>query len=479
MKFKLYTALACLLLVTSFVQAADRPNFLLIISDDSTWSDFGFAGNTDVKTPNLDKLATEGMFLKGMFTPASTCSPSRHALYTGLYSMRSGAYPNHTQVYPGTKSLFTMLKRRGYRVALQGKEHVGPKASFPYEHFGAKGGPNEKKSGLDDFEPTREFLTRDENQPWLLVYASNDPHSPWNRGPDDLHDPAQLKVPAYLHDNEVTRKDLAKYYAEIHQFDWQVGQLMQLLKETSQENDTLVLFVSEQGSSFPYGGKWSMYDTGIRVSALARWPGHIKAGSTSEALVQYVDVAPTFLDAAGIDPNNIDVGCPDANGATGFDGKSMLGVLTGKDKTFREYVFSQHTTVGINGYEMPYPIRAVRDSRYKFIRNLAPDNTYSIGGIHKTPILKSWQDDAVNNPELAARIEWLFHRPGEELYDLEHDPLEEHNLASDPALADIKSRLATQLEGWMQQQGDKGMETELAAHERQPGRQKKQPRSGK
>jgi N-sulfoglucosamine sulfohydrolase len=178
-------------------------------------------------------------------------------------------------------------------------------------------------------------------------------------------------------------------------------------------------------------------------------------------------VPPTFLAAAGVDPAEIDTGCPDAYGNRGFDGRSFLDVLLGRSDHLRDYVFSQHTTVGINGYEEPYPMRAVRDTHYKLIRNLAPGNTYSIGGIHKGEPITSWQADAAGDPKLAARVDWLFHRPAEELYDLEADPYEMRNLADDPQLASIKARLGEQLDSWMAQQGDKGMETELKAKSRQ------------
>ncbi|MCX8036697.1 MAG: sulfatase [Candidatus Sumerlaeia bacterium] len=453
--------LACLLgAVSRPLPAAvpDRPNFLLIIADDLCWRDLGFTGNREVKTPNLDRLRSEGLYLRNMFSPATTCSPSRHALYTGLHCIRAGAYPNHTRLYDGTKSVFTYLKDAGYRVALQGKEHVGPKESFPYERISAN---------PDDFNAAKEFVTRNPSQPWFLVFASHDPHSPWNRGPKGLHDPATLTIPPYLHDNAVTRRLLADYYGEINKFDWQVGELMRLLDETRQADNTLVLFVSEQGSSFPYGGKWSVYDNGIRIAAVARWPGKVKAGTTSDALMTYADVPPTFLAAAGIDSAQIDTGCPDAKGYRGFDGKSFLDVLLGKSDHLWDYVFAQHTTVGIIGYRQPYPMRAVRDTRYKYIRNLAPENTYEINGIHKDALLDSWKKDAENNPRLAERIQWLYKRPAEELYDLQTDEFEMKNLAADPKYADIKARLSAQLDAWMAQQGDLGMETELKALSRQ------------
>ena len=136
------------------------------------------------------------MTLRGMFTPAPTCSPTRHALYTGLYPIRSGAYPNHTMVDPGTTSIFTDLKALGYRVGLQAKSHVHPPSSFPYENI---------SNNADDAAALARFVGRDESQPWLAVFASHDPHGPWTRGPKDLYDPASLKLPPWMHDNAETR----------------------------------------------------------------------------------------------------------------------------------------------------------------------------------------------------------------------------------------------------------------------------------
>ncbi|MFM1903096.1 MAG: hypothetical protein RLZZ440_996 [Planctomycetota bacterium] len=443
----------------SAAEADRRPNLLLIVADDATWSDFGFTGNPEVRTPNLDRLASQGMRLDRMFTPATTCSPTRHALYTGLYPVRNGAYPNHAQLRPGVRSVFTMLADAGYRVGLQGKEHVAPRESFPYERVSPK--------NIDDFEPTREFVSRRPDQPWMLVFASHDPHGPHDRGPQDQYDPAALTVPPYLHDNAQTRRQLAGYYAEIQQLDWQVGQLMALLDDAGQAKETLVIFVSEQGSSFPYGGKWSVYDNGIRAASIACWPGRIAAGTETKALLSYVDIPATFLDAAGIDPVSVETGCPDATGSRVMDGRSFLAVLTGQRATFRDAVFAQHTTVGINGYREPYPMRAARDGRYKYIRNLAADNEYAINGIHRGQPIESWREDARDDPALAQRVAWLSRRPAEELYDLEADPLETRNLAGEPGVADAQRRLSAALDGWMEQQGDRGMATELEALDHQ------------
>jgi uncharacterized sulfatase len=175
-----------------------------------------------------------------------------------------------------------------------------------------------------------------------------------------------------------------------------------------------------------------------------------------------------------VDPKTIDTGCPDPTGYRGFDGRSFLNVLRGVVNYHREVVFSQHTTVGINGYVEPYPMRAVRDERYKLIRNLASENTYTISGIHRGEPITSWQADAKREPALAARVEWLYRRPAVELYDLQTDEYEMRNLADDPDYAVIKARLGVALDAWMKQQGDEGLATELKAISRQgPGRQAK------
>lgn len=441
-------------------QAIDaRPNFMLILADDLCWRDLGFTGNPDVQTPNLDALARDGIRLQGMFVTSATCSPVRHALYTGLYPVRSGAYPNHTMVEPETRSLFSYLKSAGYRVALIGKQHVHPPSAFPFELL---------SRDPDDVEKLEAFIAQDADQPWLAVVASNDPHAPWTRGPRGLYNPAKLRLPAYLHDNAFTREQLAAYYAEITQLDKQVGACLAAIERTGDRENTLVLFLSEQGSSFPYGGKWSLYDNGVRSAAVARWPARVKAGASSDALVQDVDVTPTFLEAAGISLAEVDTGCPDANGTRGLDGRSFLDVLLGRTEQHRDYVFSQHTTVGVNGYEEPYPTRGVRDRRYKLLLNLMPHNTYWIRGLHGGEILASWERDAATNEALAQRIQFLSHRPEEELYDLLQDGDETTNLATDPQFAEIKRQLRAELEQWMRQQGDQGIKTELQAIQRQP-----------
>lgn len=431
------------------------PNVLFIIADDLNWRDLGVTGNPDVKSPNIDGLARDGMHLRGMFSPSPTCTPARHALYTGLFPVRSGGYPNHSEVYEGTKSIFSYLKEAGYRVALMGKAHVNPRSSYPFKLL---------SKDADDLRSFDKFVRSEPGQPWLVAFSSKDPHGPWNRGPGELYDPAKLSVPPYLYDNDATRRELAAYYAEISRLDEQVGELLKIVAATGQEDNTIVIFISEQGNSLPFGGKSTLYDNGIRAAVFVRWPGRIAPGSYSDALLQYVDIAPTLLEILGLDPDAIDTGSPDAAGNRGFDGRSFLGILMGDRDHGRDYVFAQHTTLGQEGRERPYPIRAVRDARYKLIRNLAWQSTLEP---RQSDLLDSWKRDAGTNPWLAGRIRQLSHRPAEELYDLDADPFEMNNLAQQPALSEVRSRLGAELDAWMLQQGDEGLPTELKALSRQ------------
>ena len=437
-----------------------KPNILIILADDLHWRDLGTTGNPDVYSPNIDQLARDGMRLNGFFASSAVCSPLRHALYTGLYPVRSGAYPNHTMVDPETRSVFHHLKDLGYRVGLLGKTHISPAVAFPFENISSR---------TAEIDEAAAFFNRDEQQPWFMVFASNEPHAPWRSGPRERYDANKLTLPSWLHDNQVTRNALADYYAEISALDEQVGRLLQFIEAAGQASRTMVWFFSEQGSQLPYGGKWSLYDNGIRVAGFVRWPGHIPSDSSTNAMLQYIDVVPTLVEIAGGNPQESDTGRAGApDGKRGFDGRSFLPVLKGDRSVHRQYVFAQHTTVGVFGYREPYPSRAVRDERYKLIRNLASENEFWINGIHDHAVYKSWQEDAANDPRLARRVEFLSHRPAVELYDLKNDPFEQHNLVGQTEYRKIESRFGKELDSWMQQQGDLGLETELKAKSRQP-----------
>jgi len=421
-----------------------KPNFLFIIADDCTFRDIGCYGG-QAHTPNIDKLATEGMRFTQCFQAAPMCSPTRHNIYTGLYPVKSGAYPNHTFVKEGTKSVAHYLNPLGYRIALSGKKHINPPDAFPFEYSGKGNNP--------DFEVLDAFMAecKQKGTPFCLFACSNEPHSPWNKGDPSRYDAGQLELPPYFVDTAETRDNMVNYLAEITYYDWQVGECLALLDKHGLTNNTLVIVVTEQGSSFPFG-KWTCYDTGLQSAFIARWPGKIRPGRVSDALIEYVDVLPTYIEAAGGKP------------ASGLDGKSLLPVLFGRKKEHKEYVFGEMTTRGINNGSEYFGIRSIRSRRFKYIWNFTPEMQFQ-NAATKSSIFQSWQAKAASDPDAADKVLRYEHRPGEELYDVTTDWYEWNNLADNPDYAQVKAELRERLLAWMDAMGDKGQQTELEALE--------------
>ena len=439
---------------------ATKPSILLVIGDDMTWSDCEPYGSRQVRTPHMARLARAGIRLDAMFTATAMCAPTRQQLYTGLFPVRNGAYPNHSGVHPTVRSLPHHLKALGYRVGLIGKTHFKPRECYPFEFL--KGGG---KGGASNTQAIAEFVNRDKSQPYCLIVCSNEPHTPWSKGDASASPPDKLAVPPYLVDTPVTRQGLAKYFAEITFLDGQLGACVKIVDESGRKADTMVIFTSEQGMSMPFGGKWTCYDTGLKTDFIVRWPARIKPGTSTKAMTQYVDVVPTLIEAAGGDPAKADPGRPDAQGKRGFDGRSFLAVLLGKTDEHRDHVFGCHTTRGIiNGSEC-YPVRSVRSRTHKYIRNLNHETEFTNAVTQKgrSSVLASWLE---KGGAAAARARAYQRRPAEELYDMRKDPWELRNVAADPAYAEVKAALRRELDAWMAQQGDEGNATERRAGER-------------
>lgn len=439
----------------STTASSQQPNVLILLADDMTYHDLGSYGNPDVHTPNLDRLAEQGVKFKHAYNSAPMCAPTRMSLYTGLHPVRSGAWPNHGVVYPDVRSMPHYLGDLGYRVAIIGKRHEAPTENFPFEYLGGR--HHDGGKGIDlDLDAVRTFMEESAERPWALVVASNQPHIPWNRGTPYTYAPESLTLPPYLVDTPDTREALARYYAEISYMDAQMGAVLQHLRDTGQESETIVIFLSEQGSNFPHG-KWTCYDTGIRSAALVRWPGVAQPGRVTPAMINYVDVLPTLIEAAGGTP------APDS-----FDGSSFLDVLTGDAESHNEYVFGIQTSRGIYDAPEAYAIRTVRDRRYRLIWNLNHENLFSNMVVTRFEPYHSWiAKGEAGDPFARKRAGWYVKRPEFELYDHLNDPFELNNLAEDEAYEPELERLYAQLRQWMTQQGDEGTATEMQATERQ------------
>lgn len=453
-----------LVALTALAQADNRPNLVFMIADDCTYLDLEIYGG-QAKTPHLKKLAAEGMQFSRCFQTAPMCSPTRHNIYTGIYPVKSGAWPNHTCVYPGTKSIAHYLGDAGYRVALSGKTHISPKDSFPFEYDEEfrKGDVTKAKP----FPTIEKLITESKaaEKPFCLFACSNEPHSPYTKGNPNSYPPESLTLPPTWVDTPKTRKNYSEYLAEITYFDSQCGVLLDLLEKHDVSKDTLVVAVTEQGSAFPFA-KWTCFELGLASGMVTRWPGKIKPNSKSAALVEYCDVTPTFLDAAGLPT-------PET-----MDGRSFLPVLLGQEKEHKSYTFGLHTTRGIiNGSDV-FGIRSCGTKTHRYIRNLHPNITFSNAVTKKdkgkTDFWTSWVEKAEAGDEHAKKMTAKYeHRPAEELYDVVNDPHCLDNLIESTDLQKLKAELAAVLDRWMKSQGDLGAATEAIAHTRKAGFGKK------
>lgn len=441
----------CLLLTPTLYTWAQPPNIVIVIGDDCTYRDIGCYGSKDAITPNIDKLASEGIKFNNFYQATAMCSPTRHCLMTGLYPVKSGAYPNHTRVNEGTKSIVHYLRDAGYRVALQGKRHIMPRESFPFEYLG-EGNEDVKPKKIDKFIGD----AKSNNQPFCLFVCSHDPHSPWTKGDRSKYDPDKITLPPYFVDTKETRKAFCNYLAEVNVLDGQVGAVNSILEKHSIANNTLFIFTSEQGNSFPFA-KWTCYTSGLQTAFIVRWPEKIKAGSESNAICEYVDVVPTLLDVVGVEA------------IPGLDGESFAGVLTGKKEKHKDYTFSVQTSRGIYDGPECYGIRSVRDKRYRYVINLSPEVTFkcTINNNKNTFNLfwGSWIEKTKSDIDAQHLVSRFEKRPAEEFYDLDSDPFEMKNLINDPSYKEDILRLKRILENWMKSQGDKGQETEMKAIE--------------
>ena len=454
MKAKLMVLVVVCSLAFLSLRAGDNPklpNFVFILADDCTNWDIGCYGSVDSKTPTIDKLAAEGLKFTRCYQAAPMCSPTRHNIYTGLYPVKTGAYPNHTMVIQGTKSVVQYLKPLGYRVSLSGKTHISPKTIFSFEYLG-----NDKNP---DFKLVDAFLaeTKTKKQPFALYLTSNEPHSPYDKGDPSMFNPEKITLPPHFIDTKETRETFCKYLAEINYLDGQVAEALALLEKYGLSENTLVIFASEQGNSFPFA-KWTLYEAGVKSALIARWPGKIQPGTISNSLVEYADILPTFIELAGGEIPEI-------------DGKSLVPIFKNPDTKIKDYSFSIHTTRGINNGSDYYGIRAVVNDTYRYIWNLTPEAEFlNAVNNQKNPdgYWKTWLEKAETDGHAKILVAKYRKRPMEELYNIAEDKWCENNLAENPEYAEIKTQLRNKLLEWMEQCGDKGQQTELEAFQHMP-----------
>jgi arylsulfatase A-like enzyme len=412
-----------------------KPTIVVFLSDDHGQLDSTPYGATDVRTPNMQRLADAGMTFTHAFVASPACAPSRAAQLTGLMPARNGAEANHSYKKEGVASLPEVLRKLGYETAAFGKVAHGPTdaRNHGFDHFDQR----------HDAAFVEQFLkTRDTSKPLCLFVGTHEPHVPW---PDlDAYDPAKLNLPATHVDTPETRAFRARYYTDVTKADTKLGEVLDLARKHFDPKNTLVIYTSDHGAQWPFG-KWNLYDAGIRVPFIAAWEGVIEPGTRSGAMIQWIDLLPTLIDAAGGD-------APE-----GIDGRSLLPVLRGEREEHRDEIFTTHSG---DGRMNVYPIRSLRTRDWKLIVNLHPEFA------HTTHIDKalardggrywiSWFERAKTDDAAAAIVRRYHQRPAVELYDLRSDHNEQHNLAGAEEHANRIAEMRSRLETWMKSLGDK------------------------
>ncbi|TWT36177.1 Choline-sulfatase [Posidoniimonas corsicana] len=436
-----FLALLVSLLPTSVLAEADqRPNIVVFITDDQSQLDCSAYGATDVRTPNMQRLAQSGMTFDRAFVASPSCAPSRAALLTGLMPARNGAEPNHSRPRPDIKKWPAYFQELGYEVVAFGKvAHYKQAELYGFDQHAAgqwlaKGNMKAAKEYFNAYTGEK---------PVCFLFGTHQPHVPWPKKTTYQDDSVTLR-PTHV-DTPTTRRFRAQYYTSVSRADRMLGTVYDLAREKLGD-DTLFVFTSDHGAQWPFG-KWNLYEEGVRVPLIVSWPGRVKAGVRTDAMVSWVDLLPTLVELAGgkapESPEQV-------------DGRSFAGVLRGEADSHRDEIYTTHS--GDGNFNV-YPMRAVRDGRWKLVLNLHPEFAYAThinraGNVDGAGYWATWLEAAKRDERAASIVSRYRQRPAEELYDLEADPHEQHNLASDPTHANRVKAMRNRVEAWMQSQGD-------------------------
>jgi N-sulfoglucosamine sulfohydrolase len=452
-----------------------RPNIIWLVAEDMSPYLSSF-GDSTVHTPHLDRLAREGVRYSNFYSVSGVCAPSRFSLATGMYTTSVGGHNMRTQYVkqhmdqlglvlyevvppPAVKMMSEVMRRNGYYCSNNAKtdyQFAPPVTAWNesslYAHWRNRP-PGQPFFSVFNFDITHESRVDDPHPRRLYRFDKIVPHNSGKPQPDlegnisrqeyRLHVPADLAVPVppYLIDSETTRQDIRRVYSNIVEMDQQVGMLLNQLEEDGLLENTIIVWYTDHGGPLPRQ-KRLLYDSGLRVPMIIRFPGQPGAGQVDEQLVSFVDLAPAMFSLAGIP-------VPDY-----IQGQAFLGEQ--KANREREFIFAAADRLDTE-YDM---IRAVRDKRFKYLRNYHPDRPYYLPVTFREQKLPSMRDLLRHREEgklNTYQAQWF--RPGkpeEELFDCQADPHELHNLAADPAYAEKLKEMRTALAGWQRQYGDLG-----------------------
>ena len=469
--------------VTQADDAPSRRNVILIVADDLGFQ-IGAYGDAQAKTPGLDRLAATGTRFTRAHCTTASCSASRSVLLTGLHNHSTGHYghahdTHHFSTYSSVPGLPVMLAKAGYATCSMGKYHLAPESVYHFETYrndGIQGARNSIKMADNAIQWIRETT----DQPFFLYYCSSDPHRGNGPGGFANHnapgqpqypecesvafDPQAIVVPPWLPDLPEVRTELAEYYQAIHRFDQGVGKLLDYLDTSGRAQDTLVLFLSDNGPPFP-GAKTNLHQPGMQLPLLVRNPLAPAQGTTCNARVAWTDITPTILDFCQVTPapqppiqpgpsdDNPEAPRPRGRPAepVTFHGRSFLTAMTQANPDGWDTLYASHTFHEVTMY---YPMRVLIAGEHKLIFNITHQLPYPFASdLQASP---TWQ--AVLQQGLShygrKTVDSYLHRPRFELYNLQNDPWETKNLAADPAYVEQLQKLQTQLREWQQQTRD-------------------------
>jgi len=403
-----------------------KPNILLLQCHDLGDHLACYPGNS-AQTPNLDRLAAEGVVFEHHFAAAPTCSPSRGAMLTGLMPHRNGlmalASGGHWEVNPEILTLPQFLREVGYTTACFGSWHI----SAEFWSRGIEEGNQDSRCDRAAENVTR-YLQRylrekSKDSPFFLMVSFDKPHRPFTDAWPDLQNPLDVIVPGYLEDTPVVREEMARFYGEVSRMDVAAGQVLDALWECGFDEDTLVIFTSDHGIGMPLA-KGTLYDPGLKIPLIVCWNGRVQGGRRYAALTGNVDLLPTILEAIGeqrLIPGEL-------------DGHSLWPFIERGEDVTHKRVFAEQTW-----HDFYEPMRAIRTARHKLIRNFEAGTGLQIAAdILYTPTVDAMRETLRNWP-----------RPEIELYDLVQDPWERDNLAGNPDILEIEKALLHELNGWL------------------------------
>lgn len=427
----------------------NQPNILFLIADDWSFPHAGVYGDNLVRTPTFDRLAREGALFTNAYTASPSCSPSRASVLLGRYPHQNEDGGNLWSEFPAQFPTYvSILESEGYFTGST-RKGWGP---GDFKVRGLEHNPAGKS--FEDFETFLE--SKPNGQPFTFWFGSTDPHRTYetNTGIRSGMYLEDVKVPGFFPDNDCVRNDILDYYFEVERFDRECAHLIKLLEEAGLLDNTIIVMTSDNGMPFPRA-KANLYDYGTRMPLAIRWPEKIKPGTVIDDFVNFVDFAPSFIEAAGAEEETM-------------SGQSLWSLLAGKKQDRDQVYLERERHANVRKGDLSYPMRAIRDHQYLYIRNMMPERNpagdpsvhQSVGqfgdidnSITKFLIMNMEGKAKPNQPDY---FKLAFEkRPEEELYDVISDPYQLVNLANDPALAEVKGQMKQKLQQWMEETGDR------------------------